>query len=75
MTAAGRRAHRLVLALLVVLCGAAVVAGVAVPGTTGTASPGLVEAADTSQFRAGNIISDQLFYDGNAMSAAEVSGS
>ncbi|GAB4080381.1 hypothetical protein [Modestobacter muralis] len=69
MTAAGRQARRLVLALLVVLCGAAVVAGLAVPGTT---SPALVEAADTSQFRAGNIISDQLFFDGGAMSADEV---
>jgi hypothetical protein len=34
--------------------------------------PDLVPAADTSQFRAGNIISDAVFYDGGSMSAAEV---
>jgi uncharacterized protein with LGFP repeats len=62
--------RRLLVALFAVVCGAGVVAGVltALPAE----ETGLVEAADTSQFRAGNIISDQLFYDGGAMSAADV---
>jgi len=35
-------------------------------------SPQLTPAADTSQFRPGNIISDGLFFNGNAMSAGDV---
>jgi uncharacterized protein with LGFP repeats len=51
----------------------AVLAAVAA-GTSGVpaASPALALAADTSQFQAGDIISDSLFYDGAAMSAADV---
>ncbi|SEU00100.1 LGFP repeat-containing protein, partial [Geodermatophilus poikilotrophus] len=54
--------------LVVAATGLAVVAATDGP----SASVPLAEAADTSQFRAGNIISDQLFYDGNAMSPADV---
>jgi uncharacterized protein with LGFP repeats len=50
-----------------------------VDGTSGeqrsadpVASPELELTADTSQFRAGNIISDDMFFNGNAMSAGEV---
>lgn len=39
---------------------------------TPAASPELQLTADTSQFRAGNIISDDLFFDGFAMNAGEV---
>ncbi|MGY1773912.1 LGFP repeat-containing protein, partial [Blastococcus sp. SYSU D00813] len=41
-------------------------------GTATSPSPALELAADTSQFRAGNIISDDLFFDGDAMSAGDV---
>jgi uncharacterized protein with LGFP repeats len=60
--------RRLVVGLLGALGGCGVAAAVLVA----TPSTPLVAAADTSGFRAGNIISDQLFYDGGAMSAAEV---
>ncbi len=62
------RRRRVLGALLTAACGAAVLAGVG----SGTSTPRLEEAADTSQFRPGNIISDQLFFDGGAMSAADV---
>ncbi|WP_336027888.1 hypothetical protein [Geodermatophilus sp. FMUSA9-8] len=62
------RARRVLVTLLTAVCGAAVLAGV----LTASSAPRLEEAADMSQFRAGNIISDQLFFDGNAMSAADV---
>jgi uncharacterized protein with LGFP repeats len=39
---------------------------------TGGAPANRAQAADTSQFRAGNIITDQLFFDGSAMSASAV---
>ncbi len=60
--------RRVLVALLAAVCGAAVLAGV----LAGSSAPQLEEAADPSQFRAGNIISDQLFFDGGAMSAADV---
>ncbi|MGY1845719.1 LGFP repeat-containing protein, partial [Modestobacter sp. SYSU DS0875] len=64
--------RRVGLGLLAVACAAVGLAGLLTgPGSTAVPTA-LVEAADTSQFRAGNIISDQLFYDGNAMSAADV---
>lgn len=63
-----RALRRLAAGLFAAACGAGVVAGVLVaPAATGVA-----QAADTSQFRPGNIISDQLFFDGNAMSARDV---
>ena len=50
----------------------AVAAGMLVAvAPVGPADPA-AQAADLSQFQAGNIISDALFFDGNAMSAAEV---
>jgi hypothetical protein len=50
----------------------AVAAGMLVAvAPVGTPDPA-AQAADLSQFQAGNIISDALFFDGNAMSAAEV---
>ncbi len=55
--------------IAVVLCALGLVVA---PGTGRLVGPGLAEAADTRQFRPGNIISDQLFYDGSAMSAADV---
>ncbi|WP_029432607.1 hypothetical protein [Blastococcus sp. URHD0036] len=60
--------------LAVVAAGVAVAAaGTAVlTAPTPALAPQLEEAADPSQFRPGNIISDQLFFDGNAMSAAAV---
>lgn len=61
------------LALLValgLLAAVAVLTGAAPPRVdTGT---GLAPAADTAQFSAGNIISDDMFFDGTAMSTAEV---
>ncbi|MGY1715089.1 hypothetical protein ACI78R_11575 [Geodermatophilus sp. SYSU D01106] len=62
------RARRVLVALLTAACCAAVLAGV----LTTSSAPRLQEAADPSQFRPGNIISDQLFFDGNAMSAPAV---
>ena len=62
------RARCVLVTLLTAVCGAAVLAGV----LTASSAPRLEEAADMSQFRAGNIISDHLFFDGNAMSAADV---
>jgi uncharacterized protein with LGFP repeats len=62
----------------VLVLGAAMLAGAVAddPGQSASpgavASPDLALAADTSQFRAGNIISDNLFYDGNSMNASEV---
>ncbi|MGY1662198.1 hypothetical protein ACI78Q_13355 [Geodermatophilus sp. SYSU D00705] len=59
-------------ALAVVVAGLCALA-VVVATDTGPEPTSLAEAAvDTSQFRAGNIISDQLFFDGGAMSAADV---
>ncbi|MGY1652134.1 hypothetical protein [Geodermatophilus sp. SYSU D01119] len=60
--------RRVLVALLTAVCGAAVLAGV----LTTSSAPRLAEAADPSQFRPGNIISDQLFFDGNAMTAPAV---
>ncbi len=62
------RVRRVAVALLTAVCGAAVLAGV----LSTPSAPDLREAADTRQFRPGNIISDQLFFDGGAMSAAQV---
>ncbi|MGY1751481.1 LGFP repeat-containing protein, partial [Modestobacter sp. SYSU DS0511] len=59
-------------ALLAVACAAVGLTALLAGSGPGAQPTALVEAADTSQFRAGNIISDQLFYDGNAMSAADV---
>ena len=61
-------ARRVLVTLLTAVCGAAVLAGV----LTTSSAPRLAEAADPSQFRPGNIISDQLFFDGNAMTAPAV---
>ncbi|MGY1747622.1 LGFP repeat-containing protein, partial [Blastococcus sp. SYSU D00695] len=56
--------------MLAAACLAALVVGGGLPSSP--TGPALVPAADMSQFRAGNIISDQLFFDGNAMSAPDV---
>ncbi|RBY77804.1 hypothetical protein DQ238_14165 [Geodermatophilus sp. TF02-6] len=61
--------RRLTTGLLLAVCAAAALTGV-VSGPAATTD--LAEAADTGQFRAGNIISDQLFFDGAAMSAGDV---
>ncbi|MFT4306919.1 MAG: hypothetical protein QM604_08515 [Microbacterium sp.] len=37
-----------------------------------TATSGLVQTADLSQFQAGNIISDEVFYDSGALSQSEI---
>ncbi|GAB3357549.1 hypothetical protein GCM10027300_27930 [Modestobacter lapidis] len=63
--------RRLLAGMLAVVCGAGVVAGVLATLPPAAPTP-LVEAADTSQFRPGNIISDQLFFDGNAMDTGAV---
>jgi len=56
-----------------VLAGLLTLALVGVPGQPpSTRAVDVVPAADTTQFRAGNIISDQLFFDGNAMTAEQV---
>ncbi|WP_113811448.1 hypothetical protein [Blastococcus sp. TBT05-19] len=55
-----------------VVAAAACALVVAVATDDGPRPVELVESADTANFRAGNIISDQLFYDGNAMSAGDV---
>ncbi|MQA33270.1 hypothetical protein [Modestobacter roseus] len=65
------RLRRLLTGVLVVLCSAVVVTGL-VSGGAQVPSVDPVEAADTGQFRPGNIISDQLFFDGNAMDAGAV---
>ncbi|MGZ4657967.1 MAG: hypothetical protein ACXVGE_13670 [Blastococcus sp.] len=58
---------------MVAVLGAALAAlGVVVLPVTGRMPGNVAEAADTSQFRAGNIITDQLFFDGSAMSAGAV---
>jgi uncharacterized protein with LGFP repeats len=64
-------------ALLVVL--AALVTGLlsptgdpGVPGRSAVAAPELQLTADTREFRAGNVISDNLFFDGGAMNAYQV---
>jgi uncharacterized protein with LGFP repeats len=58
---------------LVAVLGAALVAlGIMVLPVTGSSSTSVAQAADMSQFKAGNIITDQLFFDGSAMSAASV---
>lgn len=46
------------------------IAGAAAGG--GAVDSAIVKTADLSRFNPGNIISDALFYDGNAMSAAEI---
>ena len=61
-------AGRLVVALLAALGGlAALLVGPSSPPSTD-----VVLAADTMQFQPGNIISDQLFFDGNALSVGQV---
>jgi len=58
---------------MVAVLGAALAAlGVVVLPVTGRMPGNVAEAADTSQFKAGNIITDQLFFDGSAMSAGAV---
>ncbi|WP_211295546.1 hypothetical protein, partial [Blastococcus saxobsidens] len=61
--------RRMALLALGAVCGIGILVA---PSPDGPAAPGLQEAADTGQFRPGNIISDQLFYDGAAMSPADV---
>ena len=71
-----RAAARRFAAGIVALACAAVVANLsAAPAGQpdgGPASPQLRSAADTSTFRAGNIISDAVFYDSQAMNAAQI---
>jgi uncharacterized protein with LGFP repeats len=63
---------------LALVCTALLLAALAVvvlpPGGAGTTpgAPVVVPAADARKFDPGNIITDQLFFDGGAMSAAEV---
>jgi hypothetical protein len=65
-------------ALAVVLVAAALLTGIFAADTTDPAPSSMAGgtdlelAADIRQFKAGNIISDVLFYDGNAMSASAV---
>lgn len=49
-----------------------VIAAALVAALIGVGSPGEARAADLSQFRAGDIISDALFFDGNAMNDAQI---
>ncbi|MFT4211421.1 MAG: hypothetical protein QM626_06060 [Microbacterium sp.] len=42
--------------------------------TASTAASGIVQTADLSQFQAGNIISDTVFYDSSTMSQSQVQG-
>lgn len=68
--------RRLGVGVVAVSCAAAVVSLSGNPAggqaESGQASPQLRTAADTSMFRAGNIISDAVFYDSQAMTAAQV---
>lgn len=63
------RVRRALIALVAV---GAVVASLLLPGMPGAPSTPSAEAADARNFDAGNIISDANFYDGDAMSAAQV---
>lgn len=56
----------------VLLCVAVVSVLAMLPAQQPPPSPELVPAVDTSAFRPGNIISDAVFYDSGAMSAAQV---
>ena len=67
-----RFSRRRVSGLLAGLLALAVVLGAPVADRSAPVTPQLEEAADTRQFRAGNIISDQIFFDGRAMTAREV---
>jgi uncharacterized protein with LGFP repeats len=67
-----RRSVRPLVAALAVLAALLIAPWAAGPPTGGTSELALALAADTSQFQAGNIISDDLFFDGGAMSAADV---
>jgi len=51
---------------------AAPVAETAIAQTTPKADSGIVRAADLSQFRPGNIVSDAVFYNGSTMSEAQI---
>lgn len=63
-------AHFLRLAAAVVVLAALVVPG----GSRSPETPALAPVADITQFNPGNIISDSLFFDGAAMTAADVQG-
>ncbi|QXG77177.1 hypothetical protein KUM42_06575 [Modestobacter sp. L9-4] len=62
----------LALALVAVLGGASSPAGRSPADTTAATAPALALAADASQFRPGNIISDNMFFDGAAMAEPEI---
>ena len=58
--------------VLVLVLAALSLLGVVVAPVAGDRPADVAQAADTRQFDAGNIITDQLFFNGSAMSAAEV---
>ncbi|MCZ2822335.1 hypothetical protein O2V63_18500 [Modestobacter sp. VKM Ac-2977] len=64
--------RRLFSRLSVGLLAVAVLAGLVLAGDTPSPPVGLSPAADAGQFAPGNIISDAVFFDGNAMSADDV---
>ena len=67
-----RRAAAVVTLAVAVLAVVATLVSPAPSPSTGAPRPDLRLAADTSQFQAGDIITDDLFFDGRAMSAADV---
>lgn len=69
MSVFGKSVRTRVLGLLAVF---AVVAGILTPLAPTLGTPDKAVAADLSQFDAGNIIADRLFWDPNAMSQAEI---
>jgi hypothetical protein len=74
VTVASRARRLVLLAVLPILAAAGVLAGVPVDSDAGPplATPALAPAADTSLFRADNIVSDAVFFDSGAMSAAQI---
>jgi hypothetical protein len=71
VTVASRARRLVLLAVLPILLGAGVLAGVPL-GEPAVPAPALEPAADTSLFRPDNIISDAVFFDSGAMSAAQI---
>jgi hypothetical protein len=64
--------RRFIIRLVAGLLGLVAVVGLVLTGDSPTAPVALDPAADLGQFNPGNIISDELFFDGSGMSADEV---